>query len=490
MQHVDDTEENRRQCLCPECPSYSHHCRGERLYCATGSTGCDIHARGCLCPQCPVYEEYQLTQIYFCDKEFIRETRLRMRKQKPQEDCDFYRGVYDIKEVAATGESIIRAMGSRKRMPFSLDDLHFLPAQVWKIPVNKEDPVNTGITLGPQAEKPLTAPIPILISGLSFGAVSRNVRICIAHAASAERFLFNSGEGGVLEEELFASDRLIVQYSTGRFGITEELLRRTAAVEIRFGQGAYPGKGSLLPAAKMTEEVAEIRGLKKGEDAYSPAHHADMTSPGQIRDTVESLKHLTGGVPIGAKIGCGNVEKDLEVLIQAGVDFIAIDGFGGGTGATNYYVRETVGIPLMAALPRAVRYLEQKGVRKDITLIADGNLRTSGDFAKCIALGADAVYIGTAALIAINCEQYRLCHTGLCPTGVTTQDPVLVRQCEVEEGIRKLRNYLRVMTEEIAELTRIVGKTDIHDLNPEDLVALTREASQVTGCAWVGREGS
>jgi Glutamate synthase domain 2 len=180
--------------------------------------------------------------------------------------------------------------------------------------------------------------------------------------------------------------------------------------------------------------------------------------------------------------------KDLDVLLDAGTDFIAIDGFGGGTGATHYQVRENVGIPLMAALPRAARYLERKGVRDQVTLIADGNLRTSADYAKCIALGADAVYIGTAALIAINCEQYRLCHTGLCPTGVTTQDPVLVRQCEVEEGVRRLRNYLRVMTEEIAEFTRIVGKMEVSRLGPEDLVALTREASLVSGCTWVGKE--
>jgi glutamate synthase domain-containing protein 2 len=443
-----------------------------------------------VCPECPVYEEYHLTENYFCDKEFLRQNRVRMRKQKPREDCDRYRRIFDIKEVAATGESIVRAMGSEKKMPFSLDDLHLLPAQVWRIPVNKEEPVNTEIVLGPEAEKPLHAPVPILVSGLSFGAVSRNVRVSISGAAGADRFLFNSGEGGVLDEELLASDRLIVQYSTGRFGITDPLLRKGAAVEIRFGQGAYPGKGSLLPAAKMTEEVARIRGLKKGEDAYSPAHHSDMITPGQIHDKVDWLKELTGGVPVGAKIGCGNVEKDLNVLVDAEVDFITLDGFGGGTGATNYYVRENVGIPLMAALPRAVRYLERQGVRNKITLIADGNLRTSADYMKCIALGADAVYTGTAALIAINCEQYRLCHTGLCPTGVTTQDPVLVRQCVVEEGIRKLRNYIRVMNEEIAELTRIAGKTDIHALGPEDLVALTREASSVSGCAWVGKEGT
>jgi len=411
-----------------------------------------------------------------------------MRKQKPHEDCDFYRNLYDIKAIAATGKSVIRAMGSRKRMPFSLEDLHFVPAQVFRIPKNKEEPVNTAVVIGPRAKRPLKAPIPILISGMSFGAVSRNVRVIISRVAAQDNIIFNSGEGGVLPEELESSNRLIVQYSSGRFGITEDLIKKSAAIEIRFGQGAYPGKGSLLPATKMTQEVAEIRGLEPGEDSYSPAHHADMTTPDEIRKKIGWLRTLTNGVPIGAKIGCGNIEQDIGTLLETGVDFIAIDGFGGGTGATDYCVRENVGIPLAAALPRAVRYLKQREMRDQISLIADGNLRTSADMVKCLALGADAVYIGTAALIAINCEQYRICDTGLCPTGVTTQDPILAQQCRVDEGIRKLSNFIRVTNEEIAMLTRIAGKNDTHHLGPEDMVALTREMAHIAGCRWVGGE--
>jgi glutamate synthase domain-containing protein 2 len=211
-----------------------------------------------------------------------------------------------------------------------------------------------------------------------------------------------------------------------------------------------------------------------------------MTTPDQIRDKVTWLRELTGGVPIGAKIGCGNIEQDIRILLDAGVDFIALDGFGGGTGATDYHVRENVGIPLAAALPRAARYLERLGTRDNVTLIAGGSLLTSADIVKCLALGADAVYLGTAALITINCEQYRLCHTGLCPTGVTTQDPLLVQQCQVEEGTRKLRNFIHVLTDEISTLTRIVGKTSINDLDRTDLVAMTRQMADMTGCQWVG----
>ena len=210
-----------------------------------------------------------------------------------------------------------------------------------------------------------------------------------------------------------------------------------------------------------------------------------MNTPDEIKEKVTWLRKLSEGVPIGAKIGCGDIEKDISVLVEAGVDFIAIDGFGGGTGATNTYVRENVGVPIAAALPRARQYLNklEDGIKSPLL---PGNRRTSADIAKCIALGADAAYIGTAAMIAINCEQYRICDTGLCPTGITTQDPELVRQCPVEEGTRKLSNFIRVTTDEIAGLTRIVGKSDIHDLDNHDLVALTQDMARVTGCRWAG----
>jgi len=240
-----------------------------------------------------------------------------------------------------------------------------------------------------------------------------------------------------------------------------------------------------LPASKITPEIALARGLKGGEPAYSPAHHHDMKTPREIKSKVDWLREVTGGVPIGAKIGCGNVEKDMKILVDAGVDFFAIDGFGGGTGATDYYMRENVGIPLIAALPRAFKFLTEQGIKDKISLIAGGNLRTSADFAKCLALGADAVYIGTAALIAINCEQYRICHTGLCPTGVTTHNPVLEKQLDVKEGALKLSNFINISTKEIANLTRVAGKKNIHELSAEDLVSLSKDLAAIAGLQWL-----
>jgi methylamine---glutamate N-methyltransferase subunit C len=483
---VPDTPENRNECLCPDCPSYPHTCGGENLYCSGGFSACDIAAKGCLCPGCTVYERYSLKKIYFCNIERIGIPEILMRKMKNHENTAFYQSVHDIKTVAFSGKSIVSSMGSRKKLPFSFDDLHIIPAQVHRIPKNKEEPVDTKTVIGPSSKKPLISNTPVIVSGLSYGAVSKNIRLIISRTSGMEGFLFNSGEGGVLPEELEAQQHLIVQYSTGRFGISENLLREAAGVEIRFGQGAYPVKGSVLPAAKMTVDIARIRGLKKGEDAYSPAHHPDISGPEDLRKKIEWLRSVTGGVPVGAKIGCGAIERDISVLVGAGVDFIAIDGFGGGTGATNDYVRENVGIPLIAALPRAARYLRKLDAQKRVSLIAGGNLRASADFIKCLALGADAVYIGTAALIAINCEQHRICHTGLCPTGVTTHIPDLVAQCNVDEGVRRLGNYIRVMTGEVANFARIAGKDTIHGLDTGDLVSFDRDLSAITGCPWVG----
>jgi glutamate synthase domain-containing protein 2 len=486
MQSVKDTKVNRRKCVCPSCPSFNKDCKGEILYCSLGKSSCDINAKGCKCGTCLVFKENKLKDFYFCNKEEVGLSNTIMRKKSSKEDNEFYQMIVDIKDMAASRSSIIRSMGSLKKMPFSLNDLHFVPAQVYKIPLNIEDKVNTEVIIGPKSEKSLKVSSPILISGMSFGAVSKKVRLIISQVAANLKIGFNSGEGGVLPEEIqTASKYLITQYASGRFGISDDVLKQSAAIEIRFGQGAYPGKGSYLPLDKITPEVAKLRRLKQEEPAYSPAHHDDMKTPEEIRDKIVYLKSLTKGIPVGAKIGCGNIESDIKVLVDANIDFIALDGFGGGTGATDYYVRENVGIPIIAAITRAHRILKKLNARDDTTLIVGGGLRTPADFAKCLALGADAVYIGTAALIAINCQQYRICHTGLCPTGITTNNPTLVEQLDVNEGVKKLSNFIELSTDEIANLTRIVGKNDVKKLDINDIVSLKKDLSEITGVKWL-----
>lgn len=486
--NIEDSPENREKCHCSFCPS-NLNCKRGLLYCAKGRSNCEIEIKGCLCNTCPIYFEYELENLYYCDKDEIGENKALMRSKRSDEDIEFYKTVVDIKNIGYTGKSTIVSMGSLKKILYSLDDLHFIPAQIHKIPLNREDGVNTEVVIGKAAKKPFRISSPIMISGLSFGAVSKNVRLAIAQTAGKLNIAFNSGEGGVLNEELdIAGENMIAQYSTGRFGVDEEILKSVAAVEIRFGQGAYPGKGSYLPADKITSEIAEIRGLKRGESAYSPAHHPDMRTLGEIKEKVLYLRKVTDGVPIGAKIGCGNVKKDVEILIDAEVDFIALDGFGGGTGATNICIRDNVGIPIFAALPQAFKTLEEFDVKDKISLIAGGGLLKSSEFAKCLALGADAVYIGTAALIAINCEQYRLCYTGMCPTGIASQDPQLVKQVNVDEGVLKLSNFINVSTEEIANFARVVGKGDVNKLDKEDLVSMDKDLSMITGIKWMNGE--
>ena len=409
-----------------------------------------------------------------------------MIEKGSDEKEEIYSKISEISKVADKGVSILCSMGSLKKMPFSLDDLHFLPAQVSKIPLNTDEEVSIKAVIGPEAKKPLKVTSPIMFSGMSYGAVSKNVRLVLAKVASKLNLGINSGEDIVLPEELdIASKNLVVQYSTGRVRVTEETLKKSSAVEIRFGQGAFPGWESLLPAEKVPPELAKLMELKEGDALLTPAHHPDIRNIDELKEKVRWLRELTDGVPIGAKIGCGNVEKDIEILANAGVDFISLDGFGGGTGATEFFVRENFGIPIVAALPRADRHLKKIGQRDRISLIAGGGLRTSADFAKCLALGANAVYIGTSALIAINCKQYRICHTGHCPTGVTTNDPSLDQRLDVNEGVRKLTNFINVSNVEVANLMRIVGKNDIKNLGIEDLVALKKELSEATGVNWI-----
>ncbi|MBP2045394.1 glutamate synthase-related protein [Methanobacterium aggregans] len=485
LSKVEDSRENRARCPCPLCPSYSN-CGGEILYCGIGPSKSDVEIQGCVCNKCDIYIEKGLKGNYYCTKDVVGRNSNFMRKKGSYEDPESYNKMVNIKDECSTGRSMVGSMGSAKKLPVSFEDIHFIPAQVNKIPLNLEEAVNTTICIGPSSMKPLQLSSPIIISGMSFGAVSMNVKLVIAETASKLNVGFNSGEGGITKAELeMAPSQMMVQYATGRFGVDEEILKNAVAVEIRFGQGAYPGKGSYLPAEKMNQEIAELRGLEPDESAYSPAHHSDILNPGDVVEKVSWLRKLTNGAPVGAKIGCGDIEGDIEVLVDADVDFVTLDGFGGGTGATDLYVRENVGIPIIAALPRAYKYLDELGVKDGVSILAGGGLRSSADFAKCLALGADAVSIGTAALIALNCEQYRVCYSGSCPTGVATQNTELIKQLNVSDGVKKLENFLKISTKEVANLTRITGKEKISDLNMDDLTAITRETAFVTGVKYI-----
>lgn len=419
-------------------------------------------------------------------KEKEQDEKVPINNKLKEEDLNLYHTVQNIKKISLKNKSIIVSMGSTKKLLFSFELIHFLPAQIKRVPLESTDNVNTSVIIGPSAKKPLKLLSPVMISGMSLGTVSIKVKKIISEVAADLKIAFNSGEGGILEEELAnAGNYLIGQFPSVNNEVDIERLTRVAAIEIRFGQGAYPGRESYLPAEKLTADISSIKGIKGPESIYSPAHHFDLTSPSKIKEKIKWLKEKTGGVPVGAKIGCGDIENDVKILAFVGADFIALDGFGGGTGATDLFVRENVGVPIIVSLPRAVKALVKTGLRDRISIIAGGGLRTSADFAKCLALGADAVYIGTAALIAIGCEQFRICHTGFCPAGITTHIPLLENRLDLNDGINKLTSFIKISTREIADFARIVGKNDIKKLNKNDIFSFSKDLSNLTGIRWL-----
>jgi glutamate synthase domain-containing protein 2 len=385
----------------------------------------------------------------------------------------------DIHRMAATGESVLEPMRSRKAS-VSWDDILIKGAQLARLPLNREEHVDTRTVIGPKARKPLAISTPVIVSHMSFGSLSKEAQSALALGSGAAGTAMCSGEGGILAEALGMAHRFIFEYVPNRYSVTEENLRRVDAVEIKFGQSAKPGMGGHLPAGKVTAEIAAVRGFPEGADIISPARFPDIATREDLRRKVAELRQMTGGRPIGIKFAAGHVEADLEFALHAEPDFVTIDGRTGSTGAAVKFIKDATSIPTVYALHRARTYLDRRGV-KDVTLIVTGGLRVSSDFAKALALGADVVAIGTAALMAIGCQQYRICDTGRCPVGIATQDPGLRERLNVEESARRLANFLRVSTEELQDFARLTGNDSVHKLSVRDLATTNSEISGHTG---------
>ena len=360
----------------------------------------------------------------------------------------------------------------------SFDDLVFVPAQLAKKPVDYyREKISSKMIVGKNSKKPIELETPIIFGAMSFGAVSRETKIVLSKASTLAGTLENTGEGGVLPEEREFSKFLIVQYSTGRFGITEEILKKADAIEIKIGQSAKPGQGGLLPAEKVTEEIARIRNVPLGKDIHSPASHPDIKNINDLKKKIEWLREITGGVPIILKLGAPG-EKDIELAIQANPDIIAIDGKGGATGAAPEVMLNEVGIPTLPALVKTREILDKIGAKQELWI--GGGLNNGGDFAKVLALGADAVFCATSLLIAMGCTYCRLCYLGKCPIGITTQDPELRKKLNVEEASQKIANFIKNCTEEIKMIAGACGENDIHKLNKGHLRALNSEITKIT----------
>jgi glutamate synthase domain-containing protein 2/rubredoxin len=381
----------------------------------------------------------------------------------------------DIRLMATTGASVIEPMRTRKAV-LSWDDILIKGAQIARIPLNSDTSVSTRTVIGPGADLPMVIDTPVFISHMSFGALSREAKIALARGSAAVGTAIGSGEGGILDDERRNAYRYIFEYVPNRYSVTEKNLRSVDAIEIKLGQSAEPGLGAHLPGGKVTPEIAQVRGYPEGTDIISPASFDDIRSEEDLTRKIEWLRSHSGGRPIGVKIAAGNIREDMKVLLRAGPDFITIDGRPGGTGAAPKYIKAATSIPTIFALHRARSILDEEKAG-NISLIITGGLRVSSDFAKALSLGADAIAISTAALIACGCEQYRLCHTGTCPTGVATQKPEFRQRLQIDTAAKRVENFLRICTEELKSFARLTGNDDVHSLCIDDLCTTSSEIS-------------
>ena len=400
---------------------------------------------------------------------------------RPGDDVEAH--MADIHRMAVTGASIVEPMRAKKAGA-SWDDILIRGAQLARLPLNPAEPVNTRTVIGPRAKQPLVIETPVYVTHMSFGALSAETQEAIARGTAAVGTAMGSGEGGILPQARAAAGRYIFEYVPNRYSVSDENLQRADAIEIKIGQSAKPGMGGHLPGAKVTAEIAAIRGFPPGTDIHSPARFADVGGREELRAKVDWLRERSGGRPIGIKLAAGNVEADLEVALFAGPDFITVDGRPGGTGASPKFVKAATSVPTVFALFRARAFLDANGA-KDVSLVITGGLRVSSDFAKALALGADAVAIGTAAMIACGCQQYRVCNTGRCPVGIATQDPELRARFDVDAATARLANFLRVSTSELADFARLTGHADVHALTLADLCTTSSEVSGHTAIAHV-----
>jgi glutamate synthase domain-containing protein 2/rubredoxin len=404
------------------------------------------------------------------DEDYLAEWR------RPADEFEIH--MADIHRTAVTGQSVMEPM--RTRIPtFSWNEILVKGTQLATLPLNKSQPVSTRTVIGPGSAVPLVIEIPVIITHMSFGALSREAKLALAKGSARAKTAMSSGEGGILPESLAASYKYIFEYVPNKYSVTDEYLRQVDAVEIKIGQSAKPGMGGHLPGHKVTREIAAIRGFREGRDITSPSHFPDIRTRDDLKAAVDSLREKTNGKPIGIKLAAGHLEEDIDIALYAGIDFITIDGRAGGTGAAPKVVKNVASVPTIFALAQARKILDAREA-DSVSLIITGGLRVSSDFAKALAMGADAVAVGTAAMMALGCQQYRICDTGKCPVGIATQDPALRARLDVEKSAIRVANFFKVSTEELKDFSRLTGNDDIHSLSTSDLCTTNSEISNHT----------
>jgi len=414
--------------------------------------------------------------------------------------------IAEIQRAADQGLYEIRGFGAKRKLP-TFDDLIFLGASVSRYPLEGyREKCETNVVLGTRfAKNPIELKIPITIAGMSFGALGAHAKEALGRAATAMGTSTTTGDGGMTPEERESSKTLVYQVLPSRYGMNPDDLRKADAIEVVVGQGAKPGGGGMLLGQKITKRVAAMRTLPEGIDQRSACRHPDWTGPDDLEIKILELREITGWrVPIYVKIGATRVTYDVQLAVKAGADVIVLDGMQGGTAATQDVFIEHVGIPTLPAVRQAVEALQGLDMHREVQLIVSGGIRSGADVAKALALGADAVSIGSAAMVALGCnkpvylEDYHAlgtepgfchhCHTGRCPVGITTQDPELEKRLPPEVGARLVRNYLSTMVLELQTLARACGKSHVLNLEPEDLAALTVEAAAMAGVPLAGTQ--
>jgi glutamate synthase domain-containing protein 2/nitrite reductase/ring-hydroxylating ferredoxin subunit len=365
------------------------------------------------------------------------------------------------------------------------DDLQILTAQLARRPLADDAPVETDVVIGPRARRPLSLSIPLFVSDMSFGALSEEAKVALAKGAEGAGTGICSGEGGMLPSEREANSRYFYELATARFGWSLERVRDVQAFHFKGGQGAKTGTGGHLPGAKVNARIAEVRGLEPGQDAVSPSRFADLETPADFAEVAESVRDASGGIPIGFKISAQHIEADLDFALEAGADYVILDGRGGGTGAAPDVFRNHISVPTLPALARARRHLDARDAG-DVTLIVTGGLRTDADFVKALALGADAVAVSNAALQAIGCLGMRACHTNNCPVGIATQKDHLRARLVVEASAQRLTNWFEATVGLMKVLARACGHARLADFGVGDLTTWKPDVARLTGVRFSG----
>ena len=396
-----------------------------------------------------------------------------------------------IHELARDGLSKLGhhgEMGSmgvpRKDLPH-WDDIQILPAQMARKPLLDNVPVRTSVTIGPRAEKPLKLDIPLFVSDMSYGALSEEAKIALARGAQLAGTGICSGEGGMLPEEQAENARYFYELASAKFGWKPELVERVQAFHFKGGQGAKTGTGGHLPGEKVQDKIAEVRGLEPGQSAISPATFIDLHTPADFKKVADEVRERSGGIPVGFKLSANHIEDDIDFALAASADYIILDGRGGGTGAATLIFRDHISVPTIPALARARRHLDAKSGR-DVTLVITGGLRMAEDFAKAMALGADAIALSNSAMQAVGCIAARMCNSNNCPVGVATQKPELRKRLDVQIGAEKLARYFGSSVELMQVLARACGRSSLSDFHHSDITTWKREMADLSGINFAG----